>query len=267
MSGVKKLTEKFAELKEKGEKALVTYVTAGDPNLETTARLVCAMEQAGADVIELGVPFSDPVADGPVIQRASTRSLQGGTHLTGILEMVRGIREKVQAPLVLMSYYNPILQYGLEKFCQDAVRCGIAGLIVPDLPLEEAGPLLHSSQEAGLAYIPLVAPTSPQRRLARIAESGQGFIYCVTVTGITGTKQNVSNEIARMSGEIREVTDLPLAAGFGIAAPEQAKAVAPYCDAVVVGSALVKLVENHREDSLEPVASLTAQLKQALLRL
>lgn len=264
MNGTEKLAAKFKEVKEKGEKALITYITAGDPNLETTARLVRGLEQAEADIIELGVPFSDPVADGPVIQRASTRSLLGGTSVTKILAMAAGLKDQVTVPLVLMSYYNPILQYGLVKFCSDAVQSGVAGIIVPDLPMEEAGELLESCCGAGLAFIPLVAPTSPKSRLARIADGGQGFIYCVTVTGITGTQQSVTGEIARMSGEIRELTDLPLAAGFGIATPEQAEAVAHYCDAVVVGSAFVKLVESQGEDSLDDVVKLTRQLKQAL---
>ncbi|SHF07487.1 tryptophan synthase subunit alpha [Desulforamulus putei] len=264
MTGVQQLAEKFALLKKRSEKALVTYITAGDPDMQTTGRLVLAMDRAGADIIELGVPFSDPSADGPVIQRASTRALRNHTNPAGILKLVEEVREKVKTPLVLMSYYNPILQYGLNAFCADAARAGVAGLIIPDLPVEEAGPLITEADKVGLALIPLAAPTSNRHRLAKITAAARGFIYCVTVTGITGTRQDVTGEIARLAGQVREFTDLPIVAGFGIATTDQAAAVARYCDGVVVGSALVRLVEEQGEDSLQSVAGLTRQLKGVL---
>lgn len=264
MTGVQQLAEKFALLKEGGQKALVTYITAGDPNLQTTGRLISAMDRAGADIIELGIPFSDPSADGPVIQRASTRALGSGTTPAGILKLVAEVRGSVTAPLVLMSYYNPILQYGLNAFCLDAARAGVAGLIIPDLPVEEAGPLINEADKVGLAVIPLVAPTSNRDRLAKVTAAARGFIYCVTVTGITGTRQDVTAEIDRLSAQVMEFTELPVVAGFGIATPDQAAAVARYCDGVVVGSALVRLVEEQAEDSIQSVAGLTGQLKAAL---
>lgn len=265
MTGVRQIEERFALIKEHGQKALVTYVTAGDPDLQTTGRLIAAMDQAGADIIELGIPFSDPSADGPVIQRASVRALRSGTNLAGILKLVAEVRSSVSAPLILMSYYNPILQYGLRDFCADAARSGVAGLIIPDLPAEEAGPLVNEAAAAGLAVIPLVAPTSGRDRLPKVLAAARGFIYCVTVTGITGTRQDVTGEIERLSSQVRELTELPVVAGFGIATPEQAAAVAHHCDGVVVGSALVRLVEEQGESSLHAVAGLTAQLKKALI--
>ncbi|MCL5290355.1 MAG: tryptophan synthase subunit alpha [Bacillota bacterium] len=265
MTGVQQIAERFALIKERGQKALVTYVTAGDPDLQATGRLIAAMDQAGADIIELGIPFSDPSADGPVIQRASVRALRSGTNPAGILRLVAEVRSSVSAPLVLMSYYNPILQYGLGDFCTDAARAGVAGLIIPDLPAEESGPLVNEAAGAGLAVIPLVAPTSGRDRLPKVLAAARGFIYCVTVTGITGTRQDVTGEIERLSGQVREFTELPVVAGFGIATPEQAAAVSRHCDGVVAGSALVRLVEEQGEGSLHAVAGLTAQLKKALI--
>lgn len=264
MTGVQRIAAKFAELKKHGEKGLITYITAGDPDLNTTGQLICRMARAGADIIELGIPFSEPVADGPVIQRAYARALEAGTNLEGILKLVSGVSDKVDTPLVLMSYYNPILQYGLLRFCTEAARAGVAGLIIPDLPPEEAGPILTAAKQVGLAYIPLAAPTSNKSRLAKITAVAQGFIYCVTVTGITGTSQSVTAEIVQLSQNVRELTEQPVAAGFGIATPEQAAAVARYCDAVVVGSAFVKLVEEQRQESLTAVANLTTELKSVL---
>lgn len=264
MTGVDRLTERFFKLKQKREKALVTYITAGDPNLATTANLVVAMDKAGADIIELGVPFSDPVADGPVIQRASVRALKNGSSLRGILDMVAELSLKVSAPLVLMTYYNPVLQYGLKDFCLQAVEAGVAGVIVPDLPAEEMYELVAFSKPVGLALIPLVAPTTSKERLNKATAEGSGFIYCVTVTGITGTAQNIMGDIARLAEEVGQCSPLPAVAGFGIATPEQASMVAKHCDGVVVGSALVKMVEEKGADSLADVFDFTARLKQAL---
>lgn len=264
MTGIEQLKNAFIKVQTRQEKALVTYVTAGDPDLKTTGRLVYEMARSGADIIELGIPFSDPSADGPLIQRASVRSLAAGTNPPAILQLVQDIKKSVDTPLVLMTYYNPILQYGIERFCEDADSAGVAGLIVPDLPIEEAAALLSAAERVGLAIIPLVAPTTGKHRLSRITAKAQGFIYCVTVTGITGTKQNVTGEIERLAREVREFTELPIVAGFGIASSEQAAAVAAHCDGVVVGSALVKLVEEHERDSIAAVGALTSALKEAL---
>ncbi|AQS59725.1 tryptophan synthase subunit alpha [Desulforamulus ferrireducens] len=265
MTGIEHLQQTFAALRERQEKALVTYVTAGDPDLTTTARLMQTMAQSGADIIELGVPFSDPSADGPVIQRASTRALANGTGLAEILHLVSAARPGLSTPVVLMSYYNPVLQYGLTRFCQEAAAAGVAGVIIPDLPVEEAGALLAAAIPRGIAVIPLVAPTSTTQRLAKIVAVAQGFIYCVTVTGITGTSQSVTEEIAGLSRQLRELTELPLVAGFGIATPDQAARVAQYTDGVVVGSALVRLVEQQGENSLQAVDQLTRELKNVLV--
>lgn len=265
MTGIARLGQTFAVLKERQEKALVTYITAGDPDLKSTAQLIQTMAESGADVIELGVPFSDPSADGPVIQRASVRALNQGTCLADILQMVSEVQPRVTTPLVLMSYYNPVLQYGLTKFCQDAAEAGVAGVIIPDLPVEEAGALLAAAAP-GVAVIPLAAPTSTGERLAKIVAVAQGFIYCVTVTGITGTNQPVTEEIAGLSRQLKELTELPLVAGFGIATPEQAARVAQYSDGVVVGSALVRIVEERGESSHQAVADLTKGIKEALLK-
>lgn len=265
MTGIERLYQTFTTLKKRREKALITYLVAGDPDLKATARQIEVMAQAGADIIEVGIPFSDPSADGPVIQRASARALSQGTQLAAVLQVVSEVRQRVTIPLIFMSYYNPILQYGLTRFCQDAAQAGVDGVIIPDLPVEEAGPLAAVASTKGLAVIPLAAPTSTKQRLAKIASLAQGFIYCVTVTGITGTKQVVTGEIAGLARQIKEFTELPVVAGFGIATPEQAAAVAQHCDGVVVGSALVRLIEELGENSPQAVADLTRQLKEALV--
>ncbi|GAB6157923.1 tryptophan synthase subunit alpha [Desulfotomaculum varum] len=266
MNGVERLAAAFKALKKRQQKALVTYITAGDPDLAVTGRLVSAMDGAGADIIELGVPFSDPSADGPVIQRAAARALAHQTTPADILRLVAELKNKVQAPIVLMSYYNPVLQYGLRDFCLHSAEAGVAGLIIPDLPPEEALPLLGEADKAGLAIIPLAAPTSHRRRLARVAAVARGFIYAVTVTGITGTRQDVTTEIAGLAKRIREFTDLPVLAGFGIATAEQAATVAGCCDGVVVGSALVRLVEEQGAAGIPAVAGFVRSLKEAMLK-
>ncbi|CCO09292.1 tryptophan synthase subunit alpha [Desulforamulus hydrothermalis] len=264
MNGVERLAATFEALKKRRQKALVTYITAGDPDLAATEKLVSAMDRAGADIIELGVPFSDPSADGPVIQRAAARALARQTTPADILRLAAKLNKTVRAPLVLMSYYNPVLQYGLKDFCLQAAGAGVAGLIIPDLPPEEAEPLLGEADKAGLAIIPLAAPTGHRRRFAKIAAVARGFIYAVTVTGITGTGQNVTAEIAGLAKRIREFTDLPILAGFGIATAEQAAAVAGCCDGVVVGSALVRLVEEQGTAGIPAVTGLVRSLKEAV---
>lgn len=266
MTGKEKLAAKFNQLNQKGEKALITFITAGDPDLPNTVKLISTLKGAGADIIELGVPFSDPVADGPVIQRASARSLAAGTNLRQIIQMVADVSDEVKLPLVLMSYYNPILQYGLARFCSDAANAGLAGIIIPDLPFEESRELISYTEKTGLAYIPLVTPTTNRARLELILSSGSGFVYCVTVTGVTGTSQDITGGISQLAQGVRALTGLPIVAGFGIATPQQAYMVAEHCDGVVVGSALVKLVEEMGDNSFYTLAAFTQQLKQALLR-
>ena len=242
---MQRLDETFAKLKIEGRKALITFITAGDPDLEATPDLVETLAAAGADIVELGVPFSDPLADGPTIQAASLRALAQGTTLKKIIVMVKEIRRRTDIPLVLMSYYNPVYRYGLKKLVADAAEAGVDGLIVPDLPLEESEELRRLA--AGkLAIIPLAAPTTPDLRLAKIVAAGRGFLYYVTVTGITGTRTSLPKELAQSLDRVKKIAgELPLAAGFGISTPEQARTVGAHADAIIVGSALVEIVAQH----------------------
>ena len=231
------------------------YVCAGDPTPELTPKLFRALEEAGADLIELGVPFSDPIADGPTIQRASERALTHNISLQQILEIVASIRPETDIPIALMSYYNPIFRMGEEAFCKAAQAAGIDGLIVPDLPPEQAEPLLEIAPRYNLATIFLVAPTSPPERMQLIASVSTGFIYCVSVTGVTGARTKLSDEVAPMIAELRKHTDKPISVGFGVSTAEQAAQVAQVADGVIVGSAIINLVEEHINDEARLLAS------------
>ncbi len=228
--------------------AFIPFVTAGDPSLGATADLVETLAGAGADLIELGVPFSDPLADGPTIQRAAERALAAGVTLRAILAAIPEMRRRVETPIVLMSYLNPVLRYGLEKFARDARRAGADGAILSDLPVEEAGPALAAFDAAGLDLIFLAAPTSGSARLARIAAASRGFVYCITRTGVTGARAELPAELRGLIASIRAVTEKPVALGFGISTPEQARAAARLADGVVVGSAIVELIARHGAD-------------------
>jgi len=256
----------FESLRSSGRKGLIPFITAGDPDLSSTVALAMQMAAAGADLIELGVPFSDPLADGPAIQQSSQRSLAGGTTVARILEAVREIRQKSEVPLILMTYYNPVFQFGLERFAASCAEAGVDGLIVPDLPFEEAGVINEMLAGRDMDLIPLVAPTTTDRRLAVITGAARGFVYCVSVTGVTGVRKKIDTGLAGFTARVRQHTTLPLAVGFGISGPEQAAAVAAYCDAVVVGSAIVRLVaEKGAAAKSGPfVASLVRELKAAL---
>ncbi|MBN2332513.1 MAG: tryptophan synthase subunit alpha [Deltaproteobacteria bacterium] len=243
-----RLNSTFDRLRQAGRKALITFITAGDPSLETTATLVATLAENGADIIELGVPFSDPLADGPTIQAASLRALQRGTTLAKILVLVQKIRRTSQVPLVLMSYYNPILRYGVERFVAAAVEAGVDGVIVPDLPLEEGAALRQAAEAKGLAVIQLVAPTSSPERMASLCRASRGFVYYVTVTGITGARRELPVAIADSLQQLQSFTDTPIAAGFGISTPEQASEVGRHADGVIVGSTLVKLIADGGDD-------------------
>src|ERR1700758_416647 len=227
--------------------ALVAYVTCGDPDLATTREIVLAAIAAGADVVELGVPFSDPVADGPVIQRASERALKHGTSLAQVLTLAAEIREQAQSTgLVVFSYLNPILRMGLDKFCKVARAAGVDGVLVTDLPVEEAAEYLRAMREHDLSPIFLTAPTSPDERLRRIAAASQGFVYAVSRTGVTGQRQQLAEDARKLVKRLRRVTKLPVALGFGISTPEQFAEVGEFADAVVVGSAIVETIERNR---------------------
>lgn len=261
-----RISEKFAELQAGGRKALISFITAGDPDLEKTKELIKVIEKAGSDIIELGVPYSDPLADGPVIQEASQRALKAGATLKKILQTVREVREETNVPIVLMTYYNPLLRYGLEALAHDAAASGVDGFIVPDLPVEESQTLGELLTGAGLYLIPLVAPTSGSNRIKKITENARGFVYCVSLTGVTGTRNSVATDLGEFISRIRKETALPLAVGFGISTPEQAASVASLADGVIVGSAFVKTIgELGKSDALlDTVYNKVRELKQAV---
>jgi tryptophan synthase alpha chain len=262
-----RLDATFAQLRARGERALVAYFMAGDPSLADTERLVIEAERRGADVVELGVPFSDPLADGPVIQRAGVRALAAGASLPRVLEMVATLRAKVSVPLVLMTYYNPVLAFGLKGFARTAIDAGADGVIVPDLPHEESEPLRAEAEPAGLDLIHLVAPTSPPARVKAIARVSRGFIYVVSLTGVTGERRELPKDLDGQVRTLRLVTTKPVCVGFGVSTPEQVAAVGRIADGVVVGSAIVRAVEQHTGTSAladklgDFIASLKAPLR------
>jgi tryptophan synthase alpha chain len=235
---------KFHDLREQGAKGLVLYLTAGDPDLDATGRILGALDRAGADLIELGVPFSDPLADGPVIQRASERALGAGASLRKILELLPHWRRAVRVPMILFTYYNPILQYGLEDFSRDAAGAGIDGALVVDLSPEESGDYVAAMRGQNLDTVFLASPTSTDERLARIAGLSTGFLYLIARTGVTGERQQLSSSMRPLVERVRKLAALPLALGFGISNPEQVREVQSLADAAVVGSALVHAIED-----------------------
>ncbi|MCZ6637708.1 MAG: tryptophan synthase subunit alpha [Alphaproteobacteria bacterium] len=237
------MNERFAALASQGRAGLVTFFTAGDPDFETSAEILLGLPEAGADIIELGMPFSDPMADGPAIQASSLRALKSGHNMIKTLELVRRFREVDDAtPLVLMGYYNPIYIYGSQRFLADAKQAGVDGLIIVDLPPEEDNELCLPARDAGLHFIRLATPTTDDKRLAKVLTNASGFIYYVSITGITGTQSADAAIVGQRIAKMRKATDLPLAVGFGIKTPDQAAAIARVADAAVVGSALVELV-------------------------
>ncbi len=244
-------------------KAFIPFITCGDPDLEATKALVFALQDAGADIIELGIPFSDPTAEGPVIQGANLRALSGGVTTDAILEMVAEIRAQVRIPLVFMTYGNIVYHYGIERFCERAEDAGIDGLILPDTPYEEKDEFAPACAAHGIAYISLIAPTSDER-VAMIAAEAQGFVYCVSSLGVTGTRDAITTDIDALVARVRSVTDVPVAVGFGISSPEQAAAMAAKSDGAIVGSALVKLVAEHGAEAADPVARQARKLAEAV---
>ena len=238
-----RLKERFATLRSQDRAGLVTFVTAGDPDFDTSAEILLGLAGAGADIIELGMPFSDPMADGPAIQASSLRALKAGQNMTKTLELVRRFRNDDKAtPLVLMGYYNPIYIYGNQRFLSDAKDAGVDGLIVVDLPPEEDAELCLPARDAGLHFIRLATPTTDEKRLAKVLTNASGFIYYVSITGITGTRSADTAQVAQRLAALRQATDLPLAVGFGINTPEKAAEISRFADAAVVGSALVERI-------------------------
>lgn len=261
-----RIVERFAQLRVHRQKGLIIYIGAGDPDLAATRQLALAFDRAGADVLELGVPFSDPLADGLVNQLAAQRGLESGATPPRVLETVSAIRSESQIPVVLYVYYNLLHRRGVEEFIADAARAGVDGLLVLDLPPEEADSYEALMREAGLCAIWLVAPTTPEDRIARIARRASGFIYYVSREGVTGMQAKISDTIATMTAKIRAHTDLPIAVGFGISNAEQARAVAQHAEAIVVGSAVVNQIAQHgRSSNLVPtVAGFVRSLAEAV---
>ena len=244
-------------------KAFIPFITCGDPDLETTERLVLALEEAGADLIELGIPFSDPTAEGPVIQEANVRALSGGVTTDRIFDMVTRLRRTVKIPMVFMTYANVVFSYGTERFIERASGAGIDGLILPDVPFEESGEFEPVCARYGLDLISMVAPTSGQR-IASVTKGAKGFLYLVSSLGVTGVRNEITTDIRSLIGQIRQNTDVPCAVGFGISTAEQARAVTEYADGAIVGSAIVRIIEKYGRDSVPYVAEYVKTMKYRL---
>ena len=262
-----RIEEKFKVLKEKGEKALVIYLTAGYPNLKATREFIFALERAGVDIIELGMPFSDPTADGPIIQAASQKALKEGTTLETVLDLVSEVRRTSEIPIVLFGYYNPIFAYGNERFAERSFAAGLDGVLVVDLPFEEAQELRCFTDSKGIDYISLVAPPTGERRIRKITKASTGFLYFVSVTGVTGTLKPVFEDIRRGVDQIRKVSSLPVVVGFGISNPAQAAEIASLGDGIVVGSAFIKEIsEGHgKNDLAKRISTFANNLKNSMV--
>ena len=260
------IEKKFAELQKRGEAALIPFVTAGDPNLATTLKILRALEKGGADCIELGIPFSDPTADGPTIQRSSERALKHGLSLPRIFRLVRQFRRTSEIPIVLFGYFNPIFHYGLENFCRAAARAGVDGVLCVDLPPEESAELKRWTDAEGLDLIFLLSPTSGPDRVQLVAGRGRGFIYYVSVTGVTGARQVLDNRLRSQVARVRRATSLPVGVGFGISTPKQAAWIAGFADAAVVGSALVERIEKAKgsTEKARCAGAFVSELKRAM---
>jgi tryptophan synthase alpha chain len=239
-----RITDTFRRLGKEGRKAFIPYIMAGDPSLDRTARLVRVLEECGADIVELGVPFSDPLADGPVIQRAAERALAKGVGLRDVIALVGDLRKSTRIPIVLMTYYNPVFKLGEERFMRDARSAGVDGVIVPDLPPDEARTFMQHAKENSIDTVFLLAPTSTPQRRKIVAKASRGFIYYVSLTGITGSRLTVDEEMKAAIGEIKAMSKKPVAVGFGVSTPEEAGAVAGLADGVIVGSAIVKRIKD-----------------------
>jgi tryptophan synthase alpha chain len=258
-----RIENKFTQLKSAGQKGFIPFITAGDPDLDVTFDLILALEQSGADVIELGVPFSDPIADGPVIQRATDRALANGVTLKKAIQLGARIRARSAVPLLLFSYFNPLLNYGLERLAHDAADAGFDGVLASDLTVEESDSFVRTMRTGGLNTVFLVAPTSSPERMKTIAQTSNGFLYAVSRTGVTGEQQDLASDLKQFLQTLRSHTALPIAVGFGISRPEHVRAVWQEADAAVVGSSIVKEIEKHigKADLVESVAAFARWLK------
>ncbi len=262
-----RIEKTFKALKAKGETALIPFLTAGDPNLETTEKLVLAMAEAGADIIELGIPFSDPSAEGPTIQRSSSRALESGTSLRKILQLVSRLREQIETPLVLMGYANPLHAMGASAFAESAAAVGVDGIIIPDLPPEDGAPYLDPCRKAGIDPIFLAAPTTSPKRLEMLMQQTQGFLYYVSLQGVTGARKSLATNIETNVRAAQACGDKPVCVGFGIGTPEQAALIGAYADGVVIGSAIVDRIEAAASatQAVDDVARFIEELKKPLL--
>ncbi|EGD52454.1 tryptophan synthase, alpha subunit [Thermoanaerobacter ethanolicus JW 200] len=260
-----RIDKKFEALKGEGRKALITFITAGDPDIETTYDIVLALEEAGADIIELGIPYSDPLADGPTIQASSQRALNKGVKIPDIMKIVEKIRLKSDIPLVYLVYYNSIFKYGIQKFLKESKDVGIDGLIIPDLPIEERKDISEEADKYDIYLIPLVAPTSKER-IKLITENGKGFVYCVSITGVTGAREDIETDIEEYMKTVSQYTNMPKAIGFGISTPEMAKKLKDFSDGIIVGSALVERIAKgyNKSEMLQEVKSFVSSLKEVL---
>ena len=244
-------------------KAFIPFVTCGDPSLETTEQIVYGMEEAGADLIELGIPFSDPTAEGPVIQAANVRALSKGVSTDRIFEMVRRIRENCRIPMVFMTYANVVFSYGTERFIKCAAEIGMDGLILPDVPYEEKEEFDEVCRKYGLDFISLIAPTSHER-ITKIAENAEGFVYCVSSLGVTGIRSDITTDIGAMVGLVKQRKNIPCAVGFGISTPQQAAQLAQYADGIIVGSAIVRLCQQYGAECVPPIQEYVRSMKRAI---
>lgn len=256
-----RITECWKRLKSRNDKALIAFLMAGDPNLQTTIEIILALANAGVDMVEIGIPFSEPIADGPVIQRSGERALKQHAYLPQVLELVREIRKKSEVPLILFSYLNPVWRYGFERFAKDAVTSGADGVLITDLSVEEAEPFAKGMHESGLDTIFLAAPTSTDERLKRVADLSTGFVYAISRMGVTGTREQLSTSVAPLASRLRALTSLPIAAGFGISRPEHLAELAPVVDGAIVGSAFVRCIEENPANPASAAAELARRLK------
>jgi tryptophan synthase alpha chain len=260
-----RITDLFEKLKAQKKKGFIAFVTAGDPDIGTTKKIIKELERSGADMIELGIPFSDPMADGPTIQASYERAVKGGVHLTDVLKLVGEVRKDSQVPLVLFGYYNPIFNYGLKKFAKDAAAAGADGVLIVDLPPEESDELRGELDKNGVDLIFLLTPTSDEKRMRLVASKASGFIYFVSVTGVTGARTSVSADVHKYVKRVRKHTDLPLGVGFGISTPQQAKEVCKSADAAVVGSAIVNVIARNKGPKLiKELGSFASGIKRGI---
>lgn len=260
-----RIEDKFTQLKQQGKKALITFITAGDPDLATTMRAVIEMENRGADIIELGIPYSDPIAEGPVIQAANARALKHAIKISDIMQSVKEMRKTVKVPLLYLLYCNCILQYGIDRFFAECAEVGLDGVIIPDLPFEEREELGVSADKNGIVMITLVAPTSADR-VEKLARNAKGFLYCVSSLGVTGVRSSFNTNFEEFFSLINKATSIPKALGFGISTAEHVKQLKGYCDALIVGSAMVKRIEEagSPEEAVKAVGRYTAELREAM---